>query len=241
MKEKTENRDKILIAAKKEFSEKGFSGARMGAISKRAGVNQALLHYYFENKEKLYMELLHRLFGTSKSLSFQEVLDTEKMTPPEALYSAIYLLVNIHFNASDPEFNRIIAREITEKRDSLKSIMKDYFVPAINSMEEIIIKGRKEGYFETENPLFTVLQMISFILSFQSNRETYSETGLYEKLSGKNITRDLFDFLVDHTFKALSPQNKKGDIPAVSEDLIRSLDRVVENIREGLEWREEEG
>ena len=43
---------KILEAAKQEFIEKGFDGARMQKIAERAGINKALLHYYFRSKDK---------------------------------------------------------------------------------------------------------------------------------------------------------------------------------------------
>jgi TetR/AcrR family transcriptional regulator len=45
---------KILAAAKKVFIRKGMSGARMQDIADEAGINKALLHYYFRNKEKLF-------------------------------------------------------------------------------------------------------------------------------------------------------------------------------------------
>jgi len=44
---------KDLSAAQLEFAEKGFDGARMHSIALRAGVNKALLHYYFHSKEML--------------------------------------------------------------------------------------------------------------------------------------------------------------------------------------------
>lgn len=45
---------KILEAAREIFMEKGMDGARMQDIADRAGMNKALLHYYFRNKEKLF-------------------------------------------------------------------------------------------------------------------------------------------------------------------------------------------
>jgi TetR/AcrR family transcriptional regulator len=45
---------KILQAAREIFMEKGMDGARMQDIADRAGMNKALLHYYFRNKEKLF-------------------------------------------------------------------------------------------------------------------------------------------------------------------------------------------
>jgi len=46
--------EKILAAAKKVFTTKGMAGARMQDIADEAGINKALLHYYFRSKEKLF-------------------------------------------------------------------------------------------------------------------------------------------------------------------------------------------
>ncbi len=45
---------RILSAAKKIFVAKGMTGARMQDIADAAGINKALLHYYFRSKEKLF-------------------------------------------------------------------------------------------------------------------------------------------------------------------------------------------
>src|SRR5438874_9015673 len=62
--ENTEER--ILTAAKKVFLKEGMAGARMQDIADEAGINKALLHYYFHNKEKLFdvifMEAAQKLF-----------------------------------------------------------------------------------------------------------------------------------------------------------------------------------
>jgi AcrR family transcriptional regulator len=57
--------EKILDAAKKIFISKGMAGARMKDIADEAGINKALLHYYFRSKDKLFevifMETVSRL------------------------------------------------------------------------------------------------------------------------------------------------------------------------------------
>ncbi len=55
--------DKILDAARKVFVAKGMYGARMQDIADEAGINKALLHYYFENKEKLFEEVFMEAAG----------------------------------------------------------------------------------------------------------------------------------------------------------------------------------
>jgi len=51
---------RIVEAAVEEFSAKGFAGARVSEIARRAGVNQQLIAYYFDGKEGLYRELGRR-------------------------------------------------------------------------------------------------------------------------------------------------------------------------------------
>lgn len=52
------SRARILEAARAEFSEKGFDGARVDSIAQRAEVNKALIYYYFKSKDELLQELL---------------------------------------------------------------------------------------------------------------------------------------------------------------------------------------
>ena len=56
-------RERILEAAAEEFGRAGFSGAKVDAIARRAGVNKAGLYYHLGNKEKLYEAVLLHLFG----------------------------------------------------------------------------------------------------------------------------------------------------------------------------------
>ena len=53
--------EKILAAARKVFITRGMAGARMQDIADEAGMNKALLHYYFKNKEQLFENIFIRL------------------------------------------------------------------------------------------------------------------------------------------------------------------------------------
>ena len=48
------SRERILAAARQEFLRVGFNGARMQHIANEAGINKALLHYYYQSKENLF-------------------------------------------------------------------------------------------------------------------------------------------------------------------------------------------
>lgn len=62
-KEQLDTEEKILEAAKDVFQKKGMTGARMQEIADKAGINKALLHYYYRTKEKLFEKVLSGAFS----------------------------------------------------------------------------------------------------------------------------------------------------------------------------------
>jgi TetR/AcrR family transcriptional regulator len=79
----SETEQKILNAATEVFLKKGHDGARMQEIADAAGINKALLHYYFRSKKKLFwiifkyelMTMLENIFGSiNPSDNFHEFL-----------------------------------------------------------------------------------------------------------------------------------------------------------------------
>ena len=80
----TDTEQKILQSASEIFLEKGHDGARMQEIADNAGINKALLHYYFRTKQKLFrtvfkkelQSMLASIFGLiSPSDNFEEFLE----------------------------------------------------------------------------------------------------------------------------------------------------------------------
>ena len=59
---KDNTEEKILNAAQRVFVEKGMDGARMQEIANEAGINKALLHYYFRTKQKLFEAIFKKVF-----------------------------------------------------------------------------------------------------------------------------------------------------------------------------------
>ena len=55
--------DRILAAAAVEFAARGYAGARVDSIARRARVNKAMLYYHFRSKQGLYRALLRDTFG----------------------------------------------------------------------------------------------------------------------------------------------------------------------------------
>lgn len=71
-KKNSQTEKRILESAKKIFHQKGFLGARMQEIADDAGINKAMLHYYFRSKQKLFdaifVEGIKKIFPQIKEL-----------------------------------------------------------------------------------------------------------------------------------------------------------------------------
>lgn len=114
---------RILDAATSVFSKEGFKGARMQQIAAEAGVNQALLHYHFGSKEKLYEEVLFRFFSDVFSrLATEFQADTE---PEAAFRSFIHAYMDIL--STCPELPRLMVSEVLEGGRHIMAVVDRIF------------------------------------------------------------------------------------------------------------------
>ncbi|MFN3603579.1 MAG: TetR/AcrR family transcriptional regulator [Leptonema sp. (in: bacteria)] len=109
----------IIEAAYKEFSEKGYDGARMQKIAQRANINKAMLHYYFKDKETLYetvIEYFHDLFN--RIIEEENIQAKGRITFLQNTVEAYY---KIFFEYSD--FRKIFIQELANGLKTMKKIL----------------------------------------------------------------------------------------------------------------------
>src|ERR1043165_8555852 len=82
--EPEKTRAAIMKAALEEFAHEGAAGARTDEIARRAGVNKALLYYYFKDKEGLYAAALEEVFSGLHD-KVMMVLNNTGLSPRECL------------------------------------------------------------------------------------------------------------------------------------------------------------
>src|SRR5712692_1056464 len=93
-----QSRAAILKAAVREFALEGVAGARTEAIAHSAGVNKALLYYYFKDKEALYRAVLEQVFGGVRAAIHNAL--SQELSPREKLAS--YVCAHFDYIASNP-------------------------------------------------------------------------------------------------------------------------------------------
>jgi TetR/AcrR family transcriptional regulator len=108
----------IVDAALKEFAELGLAGARMDVIARAAGVNKALLYYYFEGKEQLYEGVIEQTF-VAMTDALRRALATAE-GPREKLLA--FLDANFKVLAAQPAYARLLDQELDIVRILLKNL-----------------------------------------------------------------------------------------------------------------------
>lgn len=148
--------DKILEAAKKVFHRKGFKGARMQEIADEAGINKALLHYYFRSKENLFEAVFQdaflKLMGRLKAVFFSDAPLKDKIHE----FLSNYLDV-LNENSYIPWF---ILNGMYERPDVLKAIFEKAELSPPQLMEQLRSQIQKE-YGTEINPFHIWLNVLS--------------------------------------------------------------------------------
>lgn len=136
MKEKQVEQD-IINAAIKVFVEKGKDGARMQEIADHAGVNKMLLHYYFRNKDTLFLEVVKKIVFDL----YGSVIE-ESMNSP-TFKEFLYVFIDRHFkflNERKDSF-QFLLWELSRKQFDLKKIVSgSYAQYGKNPFELILVK-----------------------------------------------------------------------------------------------------
>jgi TetR/AcrR family transcriptional regulator len=141
----TETRNRILDAALSEFSGHGLAGARTDAIAAAAGVNKALLYYYFESKEKLYMAALEMIAGRVRDSSM--AVFVRDASPGERLLRSA---LN-HFDRilAQQEFQTLMQQEMMRMHKgepgALPMLVKKVFEPVFIMFRAMVREGVASG------------------------------------------------------------------------------------------------
>src|SRR5436309_14991608 len=102
--------DQILSAAALEFAERGYAGARVDRIARRAAVNKAMLYYPFKSKQQLYRTMLRQMF--TRAAERLQAIARSTASPPvkiDRVIADVAALVQEH-----PVFPAIMLREVAE-------------------------------------------------------------------------------------------------------------------------------
>lgn len=151
--------EKIYEAARRVFISKGMEGARMQEIADEAGLNKALLHYYFRNKENLFKAVFKDTF----TKFFIKVKDTlfSNISVKEKLITFIDNYINlIQANPYVPQF---IINEINRDPQMLKTLMFESGIEPQKILELFLSEVRANNISKLD-PRHIVISLLGMLV-----------------------------------------------------------------------------
>lgn len=158
MKKDLSTEEKILNAAKKVFLTKGMDGARMQDIADEAGINKALLHYYFRSKDKLFEQIFIEVVSDVLPKIFA-ILESEV-----TLFQKIELFCNEYISQllKTPYVPIFILNEINRQPKAfLKKVLGKKRKPPIGKVVAQIEREIKAGIIKRIKPLQLMMNTLS--------------------------------------------------------------------------------
>ena len=135
----------IIETAEKLFADKGFDGTSVRDIADEAGINVAMISYYFGSKEKL-LEALFTYRAEGTTLKLEAMLKDKEQSPLEKVNTLIeYYIEKFH---NQPCFHKIMSREqVTSKHSATSELISRFKKNNQQLIKELIQEGQKSGDF----------------------------------------------------------------------------------------------
>ena len=195
----------LLDTAETLFSQKGYDGTSVRDIAEAAGINTAMISYYFGSKEKLMEEIFER-----KSLNIKEkvadLLKDDSLDPLEKMYSLVDMF--IEGILSRKTFHRILLCEqiinqnppIITMLDKLKTKNSEY-------INDLIRLGQKKGLFKKniDIPMMTntLIGTVSHTLVNMDFYKTYHHMEVLKDEEFERVVKKRLSVHIKNIYKAI--------------------------------------
>jgi TetR/AcrR family transcriptional regulator len=151
---------KLMEAALPLFATKGYKAVSIKEIAVAAGVNSALISYYFQSKEGLYTAVVESQFN-----KFQEAIlrsDWLKLEPIERIRQFVLNFTRLH--RTNPYLRLLMTSEINHPSPSFKQFGEKYLSKSSGFLIQTITEGIAKGQFREDlNPTYTMAIVVGMI------------------------------------------------------------------------------
>lgn len=189
----TEKQIHIIRIAEKLFAEKGFNGTSVRDIAEAAGVNIAMISYYFGSKEKLMQALFEdRTSGIINRV--ESLLKVESLTP----FQKIEILIDDYIErlVEKQQFYKIMLHEqMLENNAAISTLLREQKQRNAGLIEKLIKEGQEKGVFKKGiDIVFLMNTMVGIgqqtfinqnLYKYYNNLEALSKEEFYDLLKKK--------------------------------------------------------
>jgi len=156
MKKDNNTETKIIQAAEKVFIEKGKDGARMQHIADEAGINKALLHYYYRSKEKLF-DIIFKIAFKAFIPNLLSVFKGE-----EDFFTKLRKFIKKYLTTleKNPHIPGFVLHEISNRPEHLTNLMAQFNFD-VNFIQDQIEDEIRKGNIKPIDPSQLLINVIS--------------------------------------------------------------------------------
>ena len=155
--------ERILVAARTVFAEKGYNGAHVDEIAVRAGVNKATIYYQIGDKDTLYANVIHQIIGNTAQGIANAVAKADK--PGEKIRAYITFIAGAV--DKNPELPPIMMRVIASGGATMPKLVMEDIASVLTILAGILDEGRKKGIFIETVPFLIHMMVMGTILFYK--------------------------------------------------------------------------
>jgi len=193
--------ERIFEAATLVFEEKGMAGARMQNIADRAGINKALLHYYFRTKDHLFDAVFAKL-AQKMFMKFSPVFEKDLSLEEKIRF---FFREHITFLQQNPKLPGFILNEINHNPQRIKKLMKNI---DFKNIWGTILEHHKDELYKYNITEETIPQIMTTIASLSVF--PFAARGIFEVVfNNMGVDFDKYieerkEFAADFVIKAIT-------------------------------------
>ena len=195
-----ETRAAILSAAEQVFAKAGLAGARTDDIAAAAGVNKALLYYYFKSKRGLYEAVLDDHFREFNRRALAV------LAAPDAARTVLLRYVSLYFDfiSTRHRYASLYAQMMTARGQPLERLVRKYFVPRTTAFNKLLERGIRTGEFRRTDARHTAISLVGLIVFYFSAAPVLRVLGHADAYTAANLRRrkqEVLDFIRHGLFR----------------------------------------
>ena len=199
----------ILTAALKEFSSRGFSGARIDEIAEKTNFSKRMIYYYFKDKQDLFVRCLEKEY--QKLREAESKIDISIDNPIKDLQKIIETSIDHHFENQD--YVRLVVIENIHycKHLDLSERIQAESMNSVGVTSDVYNRGVKNGLFRSGiNPLdihWMIASMSFFSISNKYSFNWVHNLPPYDESQHKSRKKFILDVVLNHLL--MKPQHAK--------------------------------
>jgi TetR/AcrR family transcriptional regulator len=192
--------ERIFEAATAVFEDRGMDGARMQDIADKAGINKALLHYYFRTKDRLFDAVFQKLAGRM-FMKFTPLFEKDLSLDEKIRF---FFREHIAFLNNNPKLPAFVLNEINRHPERIRKLLKNVDFQKIIDMLFELHRDELARYNITEDNIPQIMTTIAAISVFPFAARGILE-GIFEKLDldFEDFIETRKDFAADFVIGAL--------------------------------------